>query len=78
MVPRQADTPPSPALAGSVAPPIEIEPPTILPPRTEIRRVSEVILPASVVLAWSLFVLAGIAMSFVAGLLMGHYLWKMP
>ena len=33
------------------------------------------ILPASVVLAWSLFVLLGIALSFVAGLLMGHFLW---
>ena len=38
---------------------------------------SEVILPASVVLSWSLFVLLGIALSFVAGLLMGHFLWKM-
>ena len=55
---------------------IEIEHPTILPPGTEIRRVSEIILPASVVLAWSLFVLLAITLSFVAGLLMGHFLWK--
>jgi hypothetical protein len=61
---------------SAVVPQIEIEPPTILPAGTEIRRVSEVILPASVVLAWSLFVLAGITMAFVAGLLMGHFLWK--
>jgi phage FluMu protein Com len=57
-------------------PPIEIEPPTILPPGTELHTVREVVLPASVVLAWSLFVLAGIAMSFAAGLLIGHFLWK--
>jgi hypothetical protein len=66
------------APATSVAPPIEIEPPSILPPGTEIRRVSQVILPASVVMAWSLFVLFGIALSFIAGLLMGHFLWKTP
>jgi hypothetical protein len=78
VVPRQAETPPSPALAGSAAPPIEIEPPSILPAGTELRRVAEVILPASVVLAWSLFVLVGIAMSFVAGLMIGHYLWHSP
>jgi DNA-directed RNA polymerase subunit RPC12/RpoP len=78
-----------PAAAESLAPPpvpqraeaaligasIEIEQPTILPPGTEIRRVREVVLPAPVVLAWSLFVLLGIALSFVAGLLMGHFLW---
>jgi hypothetical protein len=67
-----------PAAAGAIAPPIEIEPPSILAPGTEIRRVAEVTLPAPVVLAWSLFVLAGIAMSFIAGLMIGHYLWKMP
>jgi phage FluMu protein Com len=61
----------------SIVPQIEIEPPSILPPGTEIRRVSEVVLPAPVVLAWSLFVLVGIALSFVAGLMIGHFLWKM-
>jgi DNA-directed RNA polymerase subunit RPC12/RpoP len=67
-VPARAET----ALIGTA---IEIEHPSILPPGTEIRRVREVILPASVVLSWSLFVLLGIALSFVAGLLMGHFLW---
>jgi hypothetical protein len=76
--PSQVDTATSPSPAGSVVPPIEIEPPTILAPGTEIRRVSEVTLPASVVLAWSLFVLAGVAMSFIAGLMIGHYLWRIP
>jgi phage FluMu protein Com len=69
--------PPLPApQPGAVGPPIEIETPTIRPPGVEMRPLREVTLPASVVLAWSLFVLAGIAMSFVAGLMMGHFLWK--
>ncbi len=76
LVPAQSERPSRPAEVSPIVPPIEIEPPTILPPGTEIRRVSEVVLPASVVLAWSLFVLAGIALSFVAGLMMGHFLWK--
>ena len=57
------------------APPIEIEPPTLLPPGTEIRPIREVVLPAAVVLAWSLFGLIGIATSFIAGLFIGHYFW---
>ena len=64
------------AEAAAVGTAIEIEHPTIMPQGTEIRRVSEVVLPASVVLSWSLFALLGIALSFVAGLLMGHFLWK--
>jgi phage FluMu protein Com len=71
------DKPPPHEQSTAVVPPIEIEPPSILPPGTELRRISEVVLPAPVVLAWSLFVLAGIAMAFVAGLLIGHFLWKM-
>ena len=59
----------------SDAPPIEIEPHTILPPSTENRPIREVVLPASVVLAWSLFGLVGIATSFLAGLFIGHYFW---
>lgn len=54
---------------------IEIEQPSILPQGVETRRVQEVTLPASVVLSWSLFVLLGITLAFVAGLLMGHFLW---
>jgi hypothetical protein len=64
---------PSPVLD---IPPIAIEPPTILSPGAEVRRVREVVLPASVVLAWSLFVLAAVAMSFIAGLMIGHFLWR--
>jgi hypothetical protein len=76
--PGPSESPSHSGEVGSVVPQIEIEPPSILPPGTEIRRVSEVVLPAPVVLAWSLFVLVGIALSFVAGLMMGHFLWKTP
>jgi hypothetical protein len=81
LAPRPAESPaPGPAssrtIAAAAGTAIEIEHPTIMPAGTEIRRVSEVVLPASVVLAWSLFALLGIALSFVAGLLMGHFLWK--
>jgi phage FluMu protein Com len=62
--------------AESVVPPIEIETTDLRAPATEPRIVHEVVLPASVVLLWSLFVLAAIALSFLAGLLVGHFLWK--
>jgi hypothetical protein len=73
---RPPEKPSVPDERGAFGPPIKIEPPSILPPGTEIRRVSEVVLPAPVVLASSLFVLAGIALAFVAGLMIGHFLWK--
>jgi len=75
-VPRPSEKPSPPDEVSSIGAQIEIEPPSILAPGAEIRRVSEVVLPASVVLAWSLFVLAGWASAFVAGLMMGHFLWK--
>jgi phage FluMu protein Com len=71
--------PPLPAPAPEpIVPPIQFEPPpvTLLPPSQEPRRISEVTLPASVVVAWSLFVLVAVAMSFIAGLMMGHFLWR--
>ncbi len=75
--PEPLTPPPVPqrAEAAMIGASIEIERPSILPPGTELRRVREVVLPASVVLSWSLFVLLGIALSFVAGLLMGHFMW---
>jgi hypothetical protein len=71
---------PNPALlapTSPVVPPIEIEPPSLLGPNQEFRPVREVVLPASAVVAWSLFGLIGIATSFIAGLMIGHYFWKM-
>jgi hypothetical protein len=61
----------------AIVPPIEIEPPSVRPSAVETRRPFEVVLPASVVLMWSVFVLVGIALSFIAGLMIGHFLWKM-
>ena len=60
-----------------VVPPISIEPPAIRPAAAaEPQGIREVVLPASVVLAWSLFVLLAVPMAFIAGLMVGHYLWK--
>jgi len=56
-------------------PPIEIEPPTIAP-EPAVRTVSQVVLPAAVVLAWSVFVLLGLFVAFLAGLMVGHFFWK--
>lgn len=39
-------------------------------------RARDVVLPRSVVLAWSLFVLLALALAFSAGLLAGHYVWR--
>jgi hypothetical protein len=58
-------------------PPIEIEQPSLVPSKRATEPIREVILPASVVLAWSLFGLIGIATSFIAGLMVGHYVWRM-
>jgi hypothetical protein len=78
VIPRVAATSPAFAPVELVVPPIEIETTSLRAPATEPRIVHEVILPASVVLAWSLFVLAAIALSFLAGLLVGHFLWRTP
>jgi hypothetical protein len=78
MIPRVAARSPAFAPVESVVPPIEIETSSLRAPVNQPRIVHEVILPASVVLAWSLFVLAAIALSFLAGLLVGHFLWRMP
>jgi phage FluMu protein Com len=63
--------------ANIVVPPIRLEPEAIRPRvDTEPRGIREVVLPASVVLAWSLFVLSAIPLAFLAGLMIGHFLWR--
>jgi phage FluMu protein Com len=64
--------------APSVAPPIEIEAPPALKDDRPMRHVREVAVPAAVLLAWSLFGLVGLAFSFIAGLMIGHFVWKLP
>jgi hypothetical protein len=39
-------------------------------------RARDLILPRSVVAAWSLFVLLALALAFLAGLLAGHFVWR--
>jgi phage FluMu protein Com len=78
MTARPAPAMPVFAPVELVVPPIQIETTDLRTPVDQPRIVHEVILPASVVLAWSLFVLAAITLSFLAGLLVGHFLWRAP
>jgi hypothetical protein len=61
---------------GSPLPAITIEPPSILPREREYKTAQEVILQPATVLAWSLLVLLALPMAFVAGLLIGHFVWR--
>jgi hypothetical protein len=58
-----------------VVPPIKVEAPSLVPERTTFRS-RDVVLPRSVVASWSLFVLLAQALAFLAGLLAGHFLWR--
>jgi hypothetical protein len=63
--PSRSQTSPAPASGNSthfVAPTVVI-------------RARDVVVPRVVMFAWSLTVLAGIGMAFIAGLMVGHYLW---
>jgi phage FluMu protein Com len=64
------------ALIDASLPAIQVDPPSILPPGRQIRPVSEVVLQPATVLAWSLLVLLAVPMAFLAGLLLGHFVWK--
>ncbi|WP_165252652.1 hypothetical protein [Paludisphaera soli] len=69
----------APEPAGDpVIPPIRYDPPSIRPPAAgaDAPRAADVVLAPAVVLAWSLLVLAAIPSAFVAGLLIGHFVWK--
>jgi hypothetical protein len=79
--PVEPSPPPLPPLPETgdnrgFVPPIEIEPPSVRPAGTEVRHSHEVILPASIVLVCEIFVLVGLAASFIAGLMIGHFIWK--
>ena len=68
--------PPVDLAIGAVLPAIKIETPSLLPPGRQLQPVSEVILQPATVLAWSLLVLLALPMAFLAGLLIGHFVWK--
>jgi hypothetical protein len=57
-------------------PAIAIDTPSLREADREFKPLREVVIPASAVLAWSLFGLIGIATSFIAGLMVGHYFWR--
>jgi len=59
-----------------IIPAIQYESPTIGDASPSVPRAPDVVLPPGVVLAWSLLVLAAIPLAFVAGLLIGRFLWK--
>jgi hypothetical protein len=63
--------------ATPVVPPIQIEPESIVASRGPAPgRPRDVVLPRSVAATWSLFVLLALALAFLAGLLAGHFVWK--
>ena len=70
---RRSRMPPRPD--EEVLPPIQTEPVAIRPARPT-TRARDITLPRSVVTAWSLFVLLALGMAFAAGLLAGHFLWR--
>jgi hypothetical protein len=73
--PAPAFAPPS-AAAETVVPPIRVERPSLVTERTTPLRARDIVLPRSVVASWSLLVLVAQALAFVAGLLAGHYVWR--
>ncbi len=73
--PRSAD-PPLDLGLDAVLPAIKIETTSLLPPARQAQPVNEVILQPATVLAWSLLVLMALPLAFLAGLLMGHFVWK--
>jgi hypothetical protein len=67
---------PTSSAADPVLPPIRVEPPSLATERTSLVRTRDIVLPRSVVATWSLLVLLAQALAFVAGLLAGHYVWR--
>jgi hypothetical protein len=67
-------TPPEP-----VMPPIRVDaPPRRVPARAPVPsvRARDLVLPRFVVAAWSMLVLMAVVCAFLAGLLAGHYVWR--
>jgi hypothetical protein len=75
---NSTEQPPLVVGMGAALPGIKIDPPSILPSGADVRQVREIVLQPAVVLAWSLLVLMSLPMAFLAGLLIGHFIWKSP
>jgi hypothetical protein len=74
-----ASAPPPVEPAGEAAvPPILLDAPRAAKPvrRGPAPRARDVVLPRTAVAAWSLFVILALGLAFVAGLLAGHYVWR--
>jgi hypothetical protein len=67
---------PQPSPIQTDLPPIRLDPPSLVPERAATLRTRDLVLPRSVVASWSLFVLLAQALAFLAGLLAGHYIWR--
>jgi len=65
-----------PVAQEAVVPPIRLDAPRRFEPRPGTARSRDVVLPRSAVASWSLFVLLAQGLAFVAGLLAGHFVWK--
>lgn len=59
-----------------IIPPIRLDAPRSAASRTLPVRSRDVVLPRSAVATWSLFVLLAQGLAFLAGLLAGHFLWR--
>ncbi|HWE36820.1 MAG TPA: hypothetical protein VG406_09660 [Isosphaeraceae bacterium] len=77
--PMPAADPAGAALPFRVEPiPLHAEIPSLLADRRAPRSRDLVTLPRAAILAWSLFASLALAMAFVAGMMVGHYLWTKP
>jgi hypothetical protein len=79
LAPVAAEFAAAPVAEQAIVPPIRIDSPSsgvatrrTLPPA----RSRDLVLPRSAVTAWSLFVLLALTLAFFAGLLAGHYVWR--
>lgn len=59
-----------------VVPAIEVTPAPILDGRAPRRRPGEVVLTHAVITSWAVFMLLSLGIAFVAGLFVGHFVWK--
>ncbi len=66
--------PPSPPAAAAV-PEIAVETGPIVVDRPRRRRPGEVVLTQSVITSWAVFMLLALGISFVAGVVVGHFVW---
>ncbi len=73
--PPVAIRPPAPAEA---VPEITVETGPIVVDRARRRRPGEVVLTQSVITSWAVFMLLALGISFLAGVVVGHFVWKGP